>query len=288
MILTPDKVWYDIATPYGYGGPLIENLTNQSNKGELVSAYEQAFQEYTKKNDIVSEFIRFHPIIKNAEDFKTVYELKVDRKTFGTDLTNVDPFLHDFSKSARKEIRKLTKNYPLYFEYDEHPKHLEDFIEIYYSTMSRNVASDEYYFDDDYFCRIIRYFPDNLITVKVFLEEKLIGMGLYFRYGNYLHAHLSGTLNEYLKYSPAYILKQAFVEYGVSHGYKLIHYGGGKTSAVDDSLAKFKQKFGRSTTFNFITGKRIWNDKIYKKLNEFVGIEELGDFFPAYRQPNYK
>ena len=149
---------------------------------------------------------------------------------------------------------------------------------------------DEYYFDDEYFNKLIEYFPDNLVTVKIFLDSneksELIGMGLYFRYGKYLHTHLSGTLTEFLKFSPAYILKQAFLEYGKENGYSIIHYGGGKTSSTEDSLREFKERFGQRTQFNFCLGTKIWNQEKYDEFCTVMGTTKENDFFPAYRKKN--
>lgn len=284
------ELYYDIVTPYGYGGPIIESLRSQEEKNKLIESYETEFKKYARDNNIIAEFVRFHPIAKNSEDFDSVYEIRANRTTFGTDLSQEDPISYDFSPSARKKIRKILKKHRISYEYDEHPKDLSDFKKIYYSTMERKFATDEYYFDDKYFNNLIKFFPDNLVTVKIFLnhedEDKLIGMGLYFKYGKLLHTHLSGTLTEFIKISPAYILKQALVEYGLDNGYELIHYGGGKTSAEDDSLKEFKQRFGQHTQFVFSTGTRIWNSKKYNEYCETTGNVEETDFFPAYRKSN--
>src|SRR6478735_1307981 len=67
-----NEIYYDIVTPYGYGGPVIIKC---------------------EENKIVSEFIRFHPILENAEDFTSVYDVKCIRKTLGTNLKDFeDPF----------------------------------------------------------------------------------------------------------------------------------------------------------------------------------------------------
>ena len=54
--------YYDISTPYGYGGPLVENY----NKKDCDLFYNE-LTEWAKKNNIVSQFFRFHPIFKNQE-----------------------------------------------------------------------------------------------------------------------------------------------------------------------------------------------------------------------------
>lgn len=274
------KKYYDIITPYGYGGPVI---LETSDKNALIASYMLDFQYYTEKNNIVSEFVRFHPIVGNGLDFKTAYCSIYDRKTVGTNLTYDDVVATEFSKHKRKDIRRILKNPDIHYEIDENPATLDDFVEIYYSTMERDKADDYYFFGNDYFRNILASFPDNVITCKVYLEDILIAMGLYFRYGKYLHAHLSGTKTAYLKYSPAYILKYALALYGHENGYDVIHYGGGTSRSPENSLYKFKKDFGMNTDFDFYIAKKVWNQKVYQKLCDVTRTDVNSEFFPAYR-----
>ena len=203
--------YYDILTPYGYGGPVIHDAVD---KDKLIAAYMEDFRHFTARENIIAEFVRFHPIIGNGVDFKDAYDAICDRKTVGTTLTYEDVIGTEFSKHKRKEIRRILKNPEIRYEVDEDPQSLDDFVEIYYSTMDRDGADDYYYFDKAYFQTMLEKLKGHVATGKVWLGDKLIAMGVYFRYGKYLHAHLSGTLSEYLEYSPAYILKYALALYG--------------------------------------------------------------------------
>lgn len=273
--------YYDIITPYGYGGPVIHCSTNQK---ELIAAYTEDFQKFTRANNIIAEFIRFHPIIGNGVTFQEVYQSIYDRKTVGTNLTYEDVIETEFSKHKRKDIRKILKNSDIRYEVNEHPESLDDFVEIYYSTMDRDGADDYYYFKPEYFRELHEKFKEHITTGKVFLKDKLIAMGVYFRYGKYLHAHLSGTLSEYLEYSPAYILKYALAIYGHEEGYEVIHYGGGSSRSEDNGLYKFKREFGKNTVFDFFIAKKVWNQEVYQQICEQVGADINSEFFPAYRE----
>ena len=273
--------YYDIVTPYGYGGPVIHWATD---KEKLINAYMEDFRRFSKQERIVSEFIRFHPIIANGVDFKEAYNTIYDRKTVGTNLTFDDVIGTEFSKHKRKDIRRILKDPQIRFEVDEHPGDLADFLPVYYSTMDRDGADGYYYFDKAYFDRMLAAFPEHITTGKVFHGEKLIAMGVYFRYGKYLHAHLSGTLSEYLDYSPAYILKYALALYGHEKGYEVIHYGGGSSSSPENSLYRFKREFGRNTQFDFYIAKKIWDENAYRMICKAVNADMNSSFFPAYRE----
>lgn len=277
-----NEKYYDLITPYGYGGPLITKC-KEGKKNQLIKEFYINFQRYCEQNKIVSEFVRFHPIIENAPNFKTIYTIEKIRKTVGTNIKAYDdPILSEFSKSARKTIRRALKAGVTY-RIIERPDDVESFIKIYYSTMDRNNASDYYYFNNNYFNECLKYFRDNIILVEVLFEDVVIASAFYFVYNKIIHAHLSGTHKNYLKFSPAYVIKYATVEWAKENGIELIHYGGGTSNQSDDPLYQFKRKFGKNTEFDFYVGKKIWNMNIYNELCEITKVNEESNFFPAYR-----
>lgn len=277
-ILIDGKQYYDIASPYGYGGPHIESCTN---KERLLADYEHDFGKYCADNDIISEFVRFHPIANNAVDFREVYNAEFSRKTVGTSLESDNPFETEFSKSARKYVRRALKA-GVEWKVVKAPENVDSFIEIYYSTMERDKATDFYYFPKEYFNRCLELFGNDIILVEAIYEDKIIAAGFYICSGDTIHAHLSGTLKEYIDMSPAYVIKYATALWGKENGYKLVHYGGGTTNSPEDKLFLFKCKFTRDTLFDFYIGKKIWNSEIYSRLVEITG-KENAEYFPQYR-----
>lgn len=279
-----EKIWHDIITPYGYGGPTIVSIGKEYSKEDLLNCYQEEFNKFITENNIVSEFIRFHPLTDNANDFINIYDVESLRHTLGTNLKdNDDPIATEFSKGCRKNIRKAIKN-GVSWKITPQPEELTAFKEIYYSTMDRNKASDSYYFDDEYFSDCIKYFKKNIIFVEAIFKEKTIAAGFYFIYNKTIHIHLSGTLSEYLYLSPAYILRYAVTLWGKENGYEMIHHGGGRSNAEDDSLYLFKKQFAQNTKFDFHIGKKIWNPEIYSKLCAKSNADVNDSFFPAYRK----
>ncbi|GAB2538054.1 GNAT family N-acetyltransferase [Gracilibacillus alcaliphilus] len=274
--------YFDIVSPYGYGGPVIVDYV-PGKKRELVLEFKNKFHEFCVDNNIISEFVRFHPLVNNAKDFEDVYKVEYSRKTVGTNLKEFDdPFQSEFSKSCRKNIRKSLKE-GVSYRVTEQPEDISAFKQIYYSTMDRNQAKDYYYFDDAYFEKCLNYFKKNLLLVEAIYEDKIIAMGFYFIYNKTIHIHLSGTLSEFLYLSPAYILRYAVTLWGKENEYEVIHHGGGRTSDEEDNLFKFKKQFGKNTEYLFYIGKNIINEEIYYKLCKQKEIDVNIDFFPAYR-----
>ena len=275
------ETWFDLVTPYGYGGPLILSCTG--DRETLVREFEAAFVAYCQEHRVVSEFIRFHPLAENALDFQGVYDVSYSRHTVATNLRDYeDPFMAEFSKSCRKGVRRAQAQ-GIGYEVVERPASLDGFIPIYYETMARNQAEAFYYFGKPYFDRCLELFRDNIMLVNALYEGKVIASELYFVWHPYIHSHLSGTLDAYLDMSPDYVIMYGIMEWGKAHGYHFIHTGGGTSSDPEDPLYLFKKKFGKNTDFDFYTGKRIWNQEIYDTLCTQIGRNETG-FFPAYRR----
>ena len=281
-LLPEGEEYYDIVTPYGYGGPLIVSCDDE-HKEELVQGFCEEFTSYCATEKIVSEFVRFHPIAENALDFKSVYNPIWDRNTLGTDLKSYeDPIQAEFSKSCRKSIRQaLNKGASYRITYQ--PQDLKTFQDIYYATMKRNEAAEYYYFDDEYFADCLKYYRDNILLIEVLFEDKVVAAGMYFLYDKMIHVHLSGTLSEYLYLSPAYVLRYALACWGKENGYEVIHHGGGRSNAEDDSLFLFKKQFASKTRFDFYVGRKIWMPQKYSQICADNGISEENAYFPAYR-----
>src|SRR5690625_3495423 len=274
-----NEVYYDIVTSYGYGGPII---LESENKKLLIEEFEMEFGKYCDEHNIISEFIRFHPIYKNNIDFQGIYDTTYLREKVVTNLKDEEPINKEFSKCTSKTLRRILREG---IEYDviDNPKDLSIFTNIYYSTMDRNKADNYYYFEEEYFENCLKHFKENILLVNILLDNKIIASSLNFKSNDLLHVHLSGSLSEYLSYSPAYITKYATVKWAKENNYKYIHYGGGTSNSIEDSLYKFKKKFGKNTNFQYYNGKKIWNDKVYKQLCEERNVRIDTEFFPAYR-----
>lgn len=79
-------------------------------------------------------------------------------------------------------------------------------------------------------------------------------------------------------------MRYALTKWGKEKGYHLIHHGGATTNDENDTLYRFKKRFGKYTEFDFSIGKKIWNKEIYERLCAETNIDKQSDFFPAYRQ----
>ena len=103
---------------------------------------------------------------------------------------------------------------------------------------------------------MLKTFSENIIIGKVFLGDKLIAMGVYFRNEKYfIHIFLELFQNVWNTHQH-FILKYALTIFGHEKEYLVIHYGGGSFCSLDNNLYKFKRKFGKNKEFDFYIAKK--------------------------------
>lgn len=248
--------YYDIETPYGYGGPVIK-----SGDADFAAAFETAFLEYCEKEHIIAEFIRFHPMIKNEHIFKKDIEVLHNRITVCLNLEkSIDEiWMHDISTQNRNTIRKCQKN-GLTVEISED---YDEFLEIYNETMQKVGASDFYFFNQTYYEQVKN--NPAYVLMRVRQGQNTLAAAIFMKYKDYFHYHLSGSRREFLKLAPNNILLWEAIQYAKKNGCRRMHFGGGLTDSEEDPLFRFKKRFS-SGSLDFYIGKRIHNPEIYRKL----------------------
>jgi serine/alanine adding enzyme len=94
--------YFDIITPYEYGGPIIIG----EKSIELLHAFVQDFENYCSKNNIVSEFIRFNPVLQNQEMLGKFYPIDFAKDNIVLNLSkSEEEIFGDFHKNNRRDIR---------------------------------------------------------------------------------------------------------------------------------------------------------------------------------------
>jgi len=248
--------YYDIESVYGYSGPI-----SNSKEEKFLSNFENAFLEYCNKNNIVAEFIRFHPLINNFSIFKKNIEVIHNRKTVYLDVEKDINSIweQDITSKNRNMIRKAEKNGLNVIVNKEY----RAFRNIYKLTMDKVSADSYYYFNDGYFNYIKKY--DNFTLMNVMYKDIVIASSIFMIYGEYFHYHLAGSLKEYLNLAPNNLLLWEAIKIAHSLDAKLMHFGGGLSNSESDNLFKFKSSFSNKLADYYI-GKRIHNKSIYKFL----------------------
>lgn len=269
--------FFDFATPYGYGGWLIEDV-NDKSLSQLFTDYERWCQD----NNIISEFVRFHPMLENQKKCEESYSVIPLGETVAMDLSTPEVIFNNLISKNRNVIRKAEKN-DVYIYNGRFPEIFNKFKDIYNSTMDKDDADSYYYFEDVFYRSILKDLPEN---AQVFWAEKdgeAIAASIMLATNGYMNYHLSGSVRKYSSLAATNLILYRAALWGCANGYRTLYLGGGVGSG-EDSLFKFKKAFYKGNLHRFYIGKKVFDKEKYEKLCELRGIDSNSEgFFPRYR-----
>jgi hypothetical protein len=274
--------YYDIVTPYGYGGVLFEGDTSEEN----LQAFWKAYVARMKEECIVDNFVRYHPILTNAEPMKSISTVIDLGKTVAFDLISEEVIWNNIISKNRNMIRKAEKN-GIEIKHGKDLSLFADFKRIYNATMEKDNAEEYYFFGDAFYESIHRDLNDNYEMFYAVLDGQIIAMSIMLFANNQMHYHLSGSMIEYRNLAPSNLLLYKAALWGCEQGYKTFHLGGGVGSG-EDNLYKFKAAFNRNSDFQFSIGKEIFDQEKYDELvalraSKDAEFDKESKFFPLYR-----
>ena len=279
---TAIKGVYDSVTPYGYGGVLFEGDMSERN----LQAFWKEYLAKIEEEHIIDNFVRYHPVLKNAEPMKTISNVIDLGKTIAIDLASPKVIWENIISKNRNMIRKAEKN-GIEIHHGKDLVLFEDFHRIYNATMEKDNAEEYYFFGEKFYESIHNDLHDNYEMFYAVLDGQIIAMSIML-YGNkQMHYHLSGSMMEYRNLAPSNLLLYKAALWGSEQGFKTFHLGGGVGSG-EDNLYKFKAAFNKVSDYQFSIGKQIFNKKVY---NQLVDIRKASDptfnqeshYFPLYR-----
>ena len=268
--------WYDFSTPYGYGGFLIE--------GTDISELDAAYTHYCRQDNIVSEFVRFHPIVGNSNVACGMYDIRIAGKTVHIDLQSSSAIWSNFTGKNRNAIRKAVKS-GVEVYCGRSPELFSRFQDLYDQTMGELGATRYYYFEDGFYDSILRDLRHNSMVFYATLGERIIAMSMVLFCNEQMHYHLSCSDREFRAYAATNLLLYEVALWGHENGFKSLHLGGG-VGGQEDSLYQFKRSFNRQSENRFAIGAKVFNEVVYNWLVETrkaKGSALRSDFFPLYR-----
>jgi hypothetical protein len=273
---------YDSITPYGYGGVLFDGEVNEIN----LLAFRDEFLQTMQNENIISDFVRYHPVLSNAISMKSISQVIDLGNTIAMDLTSPEIIWENITSKNRNTIRKAQKN-NIQIHYTDDYSIFQSFISIYNETMDRDNADEYYYFKEDFYKVIYDYLKGNFQVFYATLDDKIVAASLILYANKQVHYHLSGSLSEYRHLAPTNLLLYQVALWGCENGFKTLHLGGGLGSG-NDNLYKFKAAFNRNSGLQFSIGKQIFNQELYDKLVDLrlqkdPNFNVESKFFPLYR-----
>lgn len=283
--LRPIDDHFDLISPWYYGGPIF-TTENRTKRIELYKKFRKEFPQICKERSVISEFMRFNPLFDNFFPEVDKGSLTLQGQSIVINVSwNLDRIRKDFKDRVKKNVHS-GRNKGLEIEVTNDKNLYPIFKEIYLKTMKDINASNFYLFNNEFFDDILKTFEKDMIMYFVKWNGKRIsGTVDLGRYG-IIHDFLRGTLREYMKLNPNYILMVRMIEEAHKRGFKEFSIGGGRTNKPNDSLFFFKSSFSKDIRNSYVF-KNVYDKKAYKSIcNERKLGECLFDkasFFPEYR-----
>ena len=251
--------YFDWNTPYGYGGPL-------SDAKAFDAVQQNEFKEelfaLAKQRGVVSQFLRFHPMLQNQSICDSAIENLYIKDTIFIDLDTEDDLMVQMDSKNRNLIRKAQKS-GIEIRHDK-GDHIDNFMEIYAQTMDRDNARDFYYFPKSYYEYMRENMESDTEYFYAYKDGEMVAASIFFYGGGQMHYHLSANLVEYRTYAPTNLLLYEAANWGRSIGMKSLHLGGGL--GVEDSLFHFKKQFNKNGRVGFFIGRNIFDRNKYDEL----------------------
>lgn len=277
-----NHTYYDIITPYGFGGPIVIETINEKL---LLEEYFEAFHYYCVKNKIVSEFIRFHLFENNnmLEAFNG--ETVLANSVICRDL--LKPLNQDVENRVLKDVLKA-ENHGLTIDFDYSGQSQLDFLKIYTETMDRNHATDFYYINQSFLNKLQDNLRGYFVYANTRLEGEFIASRLILFDKTYGYYFLGGNSREFYKYKNGTFLDYKLLIEMKNRGIEFYVFGGGHIGK--DGIYRYKKKFDTKGEVPFHIGKKIHMEKEYHYLTSlrrekgFIDFET--SFFPLYRVPS--
>lgn len=260
-----DTHYHDIFSPYGYGGPM-----SDSEDKAFISDANNAFDSWLIEHDVIAEFIRFHPVIKN---WRFSYaDTCFDRNTVMVDLFCDDLFFL-YKKGLRRDIRRSIRS-NVVVDVVGVDDVLAEFVDLYAETMARNVADDFFYFGEEYIEGLVKH--ESSFASVASVDGAVVSVGIFLQSGSCVEYHLSGTSGVGLSLEASKIMLHGALNHSKKIGARYVHLGGGVTKSTTDPLLKYKRMFSCQSCEYFI-GRNIVDTVVYEKI---AGALESGRVLP--------
>lgn len=249
---------FDIGSPYGYAGPYFtDNL--------ILNLGEKQFLKYISKG-CVSEFVRYHYIYCETFRFSTNIDNTKNRSIVILNLKQPWERIwkEEFSSKNRNLSRKLEKQGYNYVVTND-KESLNQFIQMYYSTM-KNVSADKfYYFSEEIITELFSNLNGSIFLAKIEKDSITYASALFFVSGEIATYYLSARNISQGRIPATNYLLTCTAKYLHNKGYKTFNLGGGTSLDIEDSLLKFKLNFSKET-MSFCIGKRIHDLEAYNEI----------------------
>lgn len=278
-----DKPYYDIITPYGFGGPIY--FGDPQKKGDTFKEFNKFFLEYCDLESIVSEFIRIDPLTNaNLKLYRQYYDVRLDNYNIygSTSGTDEELLLHIKKKNRYGVRRGLKEGFEV--NVSETTREISQFAKLYSETMHRHHQTGFLNFSPKFFKEFFLHLKGRIHLFNCYKDGLLLASSVFLEDKGMLHYFLAANRRTSEPHYASHIIIYKATLWARDNGFKELHLGGGAPS-----LIQFKKSM-MPAKLPYYVATRITNHNVYTKLLD-KGLSEYkinpaptGFFFPEYRR----
>lgn len=274
----------DTVTPYCYGGFVHDAPDDEAP--DLLHRFRQAFSAHCRDSGVVSEFVRFHPMLQNQRFAEGCCDrLFLHQPNIVIDLArDEEDLLRQCRPTFRRYIRRAAEHGWTVGIDASGAAAPATFARMYAATMRRHDQTGFLNFQPLYFDALFRQLQDDLLLFTVTRDGHVAAAAIVLVFGDYLDYFLGASDAALLDEHPNHLLFHEIALWGHRQGYRWLHLGGGRPS-----LVYFKSGFS-DTTVPYFIAQHIHDAEAYEAATHArrSALPPLpagpSRFFPAYRE----
>lgn len=286
--------YWDIANPYGFGGPL-SNIDEPAGARHLYARFDEAFSAWCEAQHLASEFTVLHPFM-SAHQRNLIGDrvaVKYEKDVVFIDLAGgEEAILAGLNRGHRSSINKARRAGLHVEKVEPSAANFALFDELYRATMTRQQAAARWLMPDHHFMRHAHHLgPQRTSLFFAYVGDTVECAHLVIAAFDTAYYHFAGTRLDFPELRAANLTLLETANWAQRAGYRRYHLGGGVTAAKDDTLLRFKAGFSRLRA-PLYTYFRVRNKAVYEQLSArkraheiaTQGAETMSDFVPLYRR----
>jgi serine/alanine adding enzyme len=264
----PGTSRFDLASPYGYTGPLGDARLRDEFRRDLTA--------FCRDQGVVSQFVRLHPLLDNVPFFAGDASPARRRTTVFIDLRDGETATWDAMRDpCRRKVRQARR---LDIEV-ELTSDTDLFAAMYARAMQRLGAGAWYHFPPAFFTEAQRLLGNQMHIFLARWQGTPVGAVMGLHHGRFAHYFLAAAERDIAPPGVMNLLVWEMTRFYRDLGCETLHLGSGV--AEGDPLFQFKAKFGPGRAC-YDQATVIEDPDAYASLS--AGRSDTG-FFPAYRAP---
>ncbi len=271
----------DVSSPMGYGGPLASHGTGE----DTFAAFRAAFEDWCRANAVVSEFIRFHPLLETRLGMERYLEIEEAGKVVWARLdAGGCALIETLSGPKRRDIRRA-RAAGVSCGVETEVTAWDRFAELYLENALRRKALPAYRFDAAHFRALRELLGPAAVLFGARYDDELIAAAIFLRSHDFVHFHALGADRRSAQLRPNNLLFFEAMQWACSTGATAFNLGGGYRG--DDEFLRFKLGFSQQLAPRRV-GRAIHLFEPYaraERLRDEQGEILDCEYFPAYRAP---